>query len=57
MRERYFFAVKAETLEQPQMKQLVAVLCSSSFRDAVNQLPGYDASDTGKILTLPEAFG
>lgn len=57
VRERYFFAVKAETLEQPQMKQLVAVLCSSSFRDAVNQLPGYDASDTGKILTLPEAFG
>jgi molybdate-binding protein len=57
VRERYFFAVKAETLEQPQMKQLVSVLCSSSFRDAVNQLPGYDASDTGKILTLPEAFG
>ncbi|MEK0429888.1 MAG: hypothetical protein RL001_2415 [Pseudomonadota bacterium] len=57
VRERYFFAVKSETLEQPQMKQLVSVLCSSSFRDAVNQLPGYDASDTGKILTLPEAFG
>jgi len=57
VRERYFFAVRSEALEQAQMKQLVSVLCSTSFRDAVNQLPGYDAADTGKILTLPEAFG
>lgn len=56
VRERYFFAVNSEMLEQPQMKQLVSVLRSTSFRDAVNQLPGYDASDTGKILSLSEAF-
>ena len=57
VRERYFFAVNAEMLEQPQMKQLVSVLRSSDFRAVVNQLPGYDATDTGKILTLSEAFG
>ena len=57
VRERYFFAVNAETLEKPQTQQLVAVLRSRGFRDVVNQLPGYDATDTGEILTLSEAFG
>ena len=57
VRERYFFAVNAETLEQPQMKELVSVLRSTEFRNVVNQLPGYDAADTGNILSLTEAFG
>ncbi len=55
--ERYFFAVGAEALERPKMDQVVAVVRSQSFRDAVHQLPGYDATDTGKILTPAQAFG
>ncbi len=55
--ERYFFAVGAEALEQPKMSQVVEVVRSQSFRDAVHQLAGYDATDTGKILTLAQAFG
>ncbi|MDB5763193.1 MAG: putative molybdenum-binding protein [Herminiimonas sp.] len=55
--ERYFFAVSTASLETPLMQQVIAILQSSSFRDAVNQLAGYDASDTGKILSLTEAFG
>ncbi len=39
------------------MNQVVEVVRSQSFRDAVHQLPGYDATDTGKILTLAQAFG
>jgi molybdate-binding protein len=57
MRERYFFAVPTESLEQPQMQRVVNVLRSDSFRSVVNQLPGYDAADTGTILTMAEAFG
>ena len=55
--ERYFFAVNAEALERPKMNQVIDVVKSQSFRDAVHQLPGYDATDTGKILTLAQAFG
>ncbi len=57
IRERYFFAVPNESLEQPQMQRVIDVLRSQSFRKVVNQLPGYDATDTGSLLTLQEAFG
>ena len=57
MRERYFFAVTSESLEQAPMQQVVDVLRSDNFSGVVNQLPGYDGSDTGTILTLNEAFG
>lgn len=56
IRERYFFAVPNESLEQPQMQRVIDVLRSDSFRKEVNQLPGYDASETGSLLTLHEAF-
>lgn len=55
-RERYFFAVGAEALEQPKMRKVTDVLRSAEFRQAVQQLAGYDASHTGEILTLPQAF-
>ncbi len=54
--ERYFFAVAADALEQPNMGKVIDVVRSASFRDAVHQLPGYDATDTGQILTLAQAF-
>ncbi|NCV85713.1 MAG: LysR family transcriptional regulator [Oxalobacteraceae bacterium] len=54
--ERYFFAVNAESLDQPGMRQVIDVVRSNSFRDAVHQLAGYDATDTGEILTLSQAF-
>ncbi len=55
-RERYFFAVSAEALEQAKMRQVIDVVRSKNFRDAVQQLAGYDAGDTGAILTLSQAF-
>jgi len=56
-RERYFFAVSHETLEQPQMQKVIDVVNTASFRDLVQQLAGYDAGSTGDILTLQQAFG
>lgn len=56
-RERYFFAVSADALDQPKMRKVIEVVRSDAFRDAVRQLAGYDATDTGEILTLPQAFG
>ncbi len=55
-RERYFFAVNSEALEQAKMRKVIDVVSSRNFRDAVQQLAGYDADGTGSILTLPQAF-
>ncbi len=55
-RERYFFAVNADALEQAKMRKVIDVVSSRNFRDAVQQLAGYDADGTGSILTLPQAF-
>ncbi|MFZ3289924.1 MAG: substrate-binding domain-containing protein, partial [Telluria sp.] len=56
-RERYFFALPIASLEEPLMRQLIAILQLPVYHSDVDQLPGYDATDTGKILSLEEAFG
>jgi len=56
-RERYFFALPIAALEEPLMRQLIAILQLPVYHSYVDQLPGYDATDTGKILSLEEAFG
>lgn len=56
-KERYFFAVSNEALEQPQMQKVIDVVNTANFREMVQQLAGYDASNTGEILTLQQAFG
>jgi molybdate transport repressor ModE-like protein len=57
LRERYFFAMPVAALEDPLVQQVISILQSSSFRTDVNNLAGYDATDTGKIQSLTEAFG
>ncbi|NUU02262.1 substrate-binding domain-containing protein [Herbaspirillum robiniae] len=57
VRERYFFALPAASLHDPLIRAVIDILQSESFRTAVNGLAGYDATDTGKIQTLKEAFG
>ena len=57
VRERYFFALPSTSLNDPLVQSVVHILQSSTLRAAVNQLAGYDATDTGKIQSLQEAFG
>jgi molybdate-binding protein len=57
LRERYFFAVPVTSARQPMMQQLISILQTPVYHDKVNELTGYDASDTGTILSLSEAFG
>jgi molybdate-binding protein len=56
-KERYFFAVSNEALEHPQMQKVIDVVNTANFQEMVQQLAGYDASNTGEILTLQQAFG
>jgi molybdate-binding protein len=41
LRERYFFALRAQALEQPQMKSVLALIDSPAYRSAVAALVGY----------------
>ena len=57
VRERYFFALPIGALDEPLMRHVVAVVQSGALRRAVDTLAGYNAFDTGTILTLEQAFG
>jgi molybdate-binding protein len=56
VKERYFFALPLTSLDDPTMQHVIKVLQSDAYREQVNQLAGYDASDTGRILSIAEAF-
>lgn len=56
LRERYFFALPVSALKNPLFQQAINIIQSDDFRQQVDQLIGYDSTDTGKIFTLQEAF-
>jgi molybdate transport repressor ModE-like protein len=57
VRERYYFALAISALDDPLMRQLIAQLRHRDYHAAVDALAGYDATDTGNIVTLEQAFG
>lgn len=54
--ERYFFLLHRDTLAHPVMQRVLALLQSQQFRDAIGELPGYDAAQSGMVQTMAEAF-
>lgn len=56
IREQYFLALRITDLDDPVLDHVIKVLQSEQYRAEINQLAGYDASNTGKILSLAEAF-
>jgi molybdate-binding protein len=56
-RERYFFAMRKSALDLPAMQALLAIMRGGDYKSYVGQLVGYDATGTGGIQTLQEAFG
>jgi molybdate transport repressor ModE-like protein len=54
--ERYFLLTLQDKLALPAVQALIAELASPAFRAAIGQLPGYDATDSGEILTIADAF-
>jgi len=57
VRERYFFAIRASSLDMPAMQDLLRIMRSGDYVGYVGQLVGYDAAETGRLQTLKEAFG
>jgi molybdate transport repressor ModE-like protein len=56
VKERYFFAVEKGSLSTSPMSDVVDILCSGEFGKRIQELEGYDARETGRILTMGEAF-
>jgi molybdate transport repressor ModE-like protein len=56
-RERYFFAVKRSSLEHPTVGNTLRILRSPDFIGAIAKIPGYDATNTGEVVSLDQAFG
>ena len=54
--ERYFLMCDASALDDPAMREVVAILQDPAFRTAVDGLPGYDARHAGRVLRLQDAF-
>jgi molybdate transport repressor ModE-like protein len=56
-RERYFFAMRSDAVDDPLIRQFIGILQLPEYHARVNELTGYDAVDTGTILSLEQAFG
>ena len=56
VKERYFLALPARAIDTPAMARVLKLLRSPGYRTAVAALAGYEAGQTGKLLTVREAF-
>jgi molybdate transport repressor ModE-like protein len=54
--ERYFLICEEKMLTDPRFPPMVDLLRTNEFRAEVNKLPGYDAVNTGMIMSVAEAF-
>ncbi len=56
VRERYFFALPVSSLNEPLIQSVLAIIRTPSFHTTINELAGYEASGTGEIFSLDDAF-
>ena len=56
VRERYFFALSKATLNEPFMKTVLTLMQSPAYRSSVASLVGYEAGETGRLLSVTDAF-
>jgi molybdate transport repressor ModE-like protein len=54
--ERYFLLCTEAALATPQVKAMLDILRSPAFLEAVDRLPGYAATESGRVQTLRQAF-
>ena len=56
VRERYFFALNRNSLSQLNVEKFIHFMRSAEYLAFLGQLVGYDATETGNIQTIDEAF-
>lgn len=53
VREDYYLATRRDTLTHPALRQLIDLLASSAWHQALANEPGYDMRECGKLLDPP----
>jgi len=56
VREHYYFALRQDAVDEPAMRQLLELMRDPAYHKLVNALPGYDATGTGELVSIAEAF-
>jgi molybdate transport repressor ModE-like protein len=56
VREHYYFALRTDAVDAPVMRQLLEVMRDPGYHRLVAALPGYDATGTGELVSIAEAF-
>jgi len=54
--ERYFFVCRESLLTDARFMPILEILQSAAFHSEVDTVAGYDATNTGLIQTVDEAF-
>ena len=54
--ERYFLLCEERALDTPAVRKTLEIVGSAEFKAAVDQLPGYQATDAGTVSTLRQTF-
>lgn len=54
--ERYFLLCHKSMMESQAISKVVAALRDPALRQLLDRLPGYDASEAGRVCTLHEAY-
>ncbi len=57
LRERYFFACEAASVNKALLRNVVELLRGVEMRAVINALPGYDGQNAGSVIELEQAFG
>ncbi len=52
LKERYDLIALQEDFEQPPLQKIREVVQQESFKNMLQSIPGYDVSETGKIITV-----
>lgn len=52
LKERYDLVALQQTFQQPPLRKLYEAISSDEFRNMLRSMPGYDVSETGKIITV-----
>jgi molybdate transport repressor ModE-like protein len=55
--EDYVFVCHRRSLEHPALQRVLDVIRGSQFAQAIADLPGYQATDPGRIQSIGEVFG
>lgn len=56
VQEHYYFALRSDAVEEPAMRQLLELMRDPAYHRLVAALPGYDATGTGELVSLADAF-